>query len=198
MQPVKFGKAAIVVAAGLGAIFGTGTAHAAVMTVGVNASFAASPYTYDFGGGNSVTFTLVNPGFSFDPAGVSTAGTTQIASLGAPFFDPPRPTSYFSNRGGSIGPDTLAQFIGYASPATIPFSITDTIVGLRFDLGQGFQYGYAQIAGAAIKGFRFETTPGVGVNISAVPEPQSWALMIAGFGLVGAAMRRRESVAVTA
>lgn len=27
-----------------------------------------------------------------------------------------------------------------------------------------------------------------------VPEPQSWALMIAGFGLVGAAMRRRASV----
>ncbi len=29
---------------------------------------------------------------------------------------------------------------------------------------------------------------------ASVPEPQSWALMIAGFGLVGAAMRRRKAV----
>ncbi len=43
------------------------------------------------------------------------------------------------------------------------------------------------------------TTPGAwGIaldNVSAVvPEPASWAMMIAGFGLVGAAMRRRPSV----
>ncbi len=31
-----------------------------------------------------------------------------------------------------------------------------------------------------------------------VPEPQSWALMIAGFGLVGAAMRRRQAQAAGA
>jgi hypothetical protein len=30
------------------------------------------------------------------------------------------------------------------------------------------------------------------VNLTAVPEPASWALTIAGFGLVGAAMRRRK------
>lgn len=32
----------------------------------------------------------------------------------------------------------------------------------------------------------------------AVPEPQSWALMIAGFGLVGVSMRRRKSASVAA
>ncbi len=32
-------------------------------------------------------------------------------------------------------------------------------------------------------------------QIAAVPEPASWALMIAGFGLVGSAMRRRVTVA---
>lgn len=30
-------------------------------------------------------------------------------------------------------------------------------------------------------------------NVDGVPEPESWALMIAGFGLVGAAMRRRTA-----
>lgn len=32
---------------------------------------------------------------------------------------------------------------------------------------------------------------------NAVPEPATWAMMIAGFGLVGGAMRRRQSVRVT-
>lgn len=33
------------------------------------------------------------------------------------------------------------------------------------------------------------------ISFRAVPEPQSWALLIAGFGLVGAAMRRRRLAA---
>jgi Protein of unknown function (DUF642)/PEP-CTERM motif len=37
-----------------------------------------------------------------------------------------------------------------------------------------------------------------GVAVSAVPEPASWALMIAGFGLVGAAARRKANVRVLA
>lgn len=170
-------------------------AFAAVQTVNLGVSFADAPYNYDFGGGNTITFTALND--FFNPVGVSTGGTTQIASLGAPFYDPPRPTSYFSNRGGSIGPDTLAQFISYSAPASVPFSIVDSIVGLRFDLGSGFQYGYAQVAGSTLFGLRFETTPGVGVNIAAVPEPATWALLIGGFAMTGVAMRRRK-VALTA
>jgi hypothetical protein len=34
----------------------------------------------------------------------------------------------------------------------------------------------------------------IGVS-SAIPEPANWAMMIAGFGLVGAAMRRRRTIA---
>lgn len=37
-----------------------------------------------------------------------------------------------------------------------------------------------------------------GGSTGAVPEPASWAMMIAGFGLVGAAARRRRNSAVTA
>ena len=33
-----------------------------------------------------------------------------------------------------------------------------------------------------------------GINVAAVPEPASWAMMIAGFGMVGFAMRRSEKV----
>ena len=52
--------------------------------------------------------------------------------------------------------------------------------------------------GEVINGLRFKST-GVAFEVddvfgSAVPEPQSWMLMISGFGLVGAAARRRRSV----
>ena len=38
----------------------------------------------------------------------------------------------------------------------------------------------------------------IGGTGAAVPEPASWALMIGGFGMAGAALRRRRAVAVAA
>ncbi len=71
-----------------------------VITGGV--SFATMPFTYDFGGGNRLT--ISNSGDFFSPEAVSTGGSLQVGSLGAPFYNPPQPTSYFTNRGGSFGP----------------------------------------------------------------------------------------------
>ena len=182
----------------LAAIVATASAasHAAVVTVAAGTNFASTPFTQDFGGGNSLTFTLVDPAFfAYDPAGVSTAGSTQVLSLGAPFYDPPRPTSFFTDRGGSIGPASLGTFTSFATPAAIPFSIVRSLVGFRFDLGGGYQYGFADVTGGRLAGIRFETTPGVAIGLNAVPEPASWALLIAGFGLVGGAARRRRHIA---
>jgi hypothetical protein len=44
----------------------------------------------------------------------------------------------------------------------------------------------------------FSITQIVLANDSAVPEPSSWALLIAGFGLVGATMRKRRTTGITA
>ena len=46
--------------------------------------------------------------------------------------------------------------------------------------------------GFVIGGLNFNP---VTVNVAAVPEPATWALMISGFGLAGAALRRRRRVA---
>jgi hypothetical protein len=44
--------------------------------------------------------------------------------------------------------------------------------------------------------YTFDST-GLTGTITAVPEPATWAMMIGGFGLVGAAMRRRQRTKVT-
>lgn len=38
---------------------------------------------------------------------------------------------------------------------------------------------------------------GVSLNVQAVPEPATWAMMILGFGAIGASMRRRQKVSVS-
>ena len=172
---------------------------ASVVTDKLDVDFAANPYPVAFDPTSSLIFTLVDPSFfAYNPAGVSTTGTTQVLSLGAPFYNPSQPTSFFSNRGGSIGPDTLGQYLGYATPAAVPYSISESIVGFRFDLGQGYQYGYADLAGSTLYGIRYETTPGVLVGIAAIPEPATWALLVAGIGMTGVGMRARRRSGVAA
>jgi PEP-CTERM motif len=60
---------------------------------------------------------------------------------------------------------------GTATPKALHFGVGD---GIFSDNGGGFV-----------------------VTIAGVPEPANWAMMIAGFGLAGAAMRRRTKLAVT-
>jgi uncharacterized repeat protein (TIGR03803 family) len=61
----------------------------------------------------------------------------------------------------------------------------------------GTLYGFTQSGGDAGAGTIFSIT-GSGFDTGAVPEPASWAMLIAGFGLTGAAMRRRRVTAVAA
>lgn len=60
------------------------------------------------------------------------------------------------------------------------------------DFGGGATYGAGVTDGRTV----LDYTRG-DVLAQAVPEPASWALMIAGFGLVGTALRRRRSVVVS-
>jgi hypothetical protein len=53
---------------------------------------------------------------------------------------------------------------------------------------------YHSVSGTGAGGAVFNDASGVGYA-EVVPEPASWAMLIAGFGLVGAAMRRRARVA---
>ena len=57
------------------------------------------------------------------------------------------------------------------------------------DFGGGPTYGLGVTDGRSVLDYVDS-----GVSLSAVPEPATWALMIAGFGMVGAVTRRRQGL----
>ncbi|MFQ3665705.1 MAG: PEPxxWA-CTERM sorting domain-containing protein [Sphingomonadaceae bacterium] len=74
------------------------------------------------------------------------------------------------------------------------YSLVSARGALRYGIGVG--------GSAPVQTFGFDTAAGVGVvtwtvtvtggDTPAIPEPASWAMMIAGFGFVGSALRRRR------
>lgn len=63
--------------------------------------------------------------------------------------------------------------------------------GLRFMIDAGLTYGYATLG---VNGYNFAavTYEGAPVAVGGVPEPATWAMMLGGFGLIGAATRRHR------
>jgi PEP-CTERM motif len=128
-----------------------------------------------------------------------------------------------NNQASALG--ELYNFGAITAGQSIKFYINvadtgDTYTNDIADNVDGVQHLYALLGGytggdfgiplsAARPGsyFGFEDLPGGGdfnytdlqfiARTGAIPEPASWALMIAGFGLTGAAMRRRAKVRVT-
>ncbi|MDO6413206.1 PEPxxWA-CTERM sorting domain-containing protein [Sphingomonas sp. BIUV-7] len=62
----------------------------------------------------------------------------------------------------------------------------------------GDVYGSAYAAGAGTSDLGNPGEYAFGATAAAVPEPASWAMMIGGFGVVGAGMRRRRAVTTAA
>jgi hypothetical protein len=94
---------------------------------------------------------------------------------------------YGGNNGlGTIGPQSTG---GYYATALQAFTLDGT--GTTFTLA----------APQAVKfwiydDFLTDNRGGVSLNVAAVPEPASWAMLITGFALTGAMLRRRRVAAV--
>ena len=90
--------------------------------------------------------------------------------------------------GGALFPPANGDQTGSSSNERVTF-IADSgevITGLRFT-STGIAFELDDVAGTALGG---------GNANAAVPEPAAWALLVVGFGLVGAAARRRGAVSL--
>ncbi len=107
----------------------------------------------------------------------------------------------------------LTNFISILAGNTAPNALTLSVFGINGNLletttGVGGNSGPYAITRASVDIAFFSiggndtfgvesVTIGDPIAAAVVPEPATWAMMIAGFGLAGAAMRRRTSATVT-
>jgi hypothetical protein len=154
-----------------------------------------SPTPFTFGPDAANQFSLRYPvsGF-FNDTFVSTTGTAEAASVfGSPSVD------FTDGRGGDViyGPDQFGAYASFPTATDIPFSATDSFLGLRYTVGADTFYGFAQFAGPDLERFGFETTPNAAIDANAAiatPELSTWAMV--GLGFVATALiaaRRRRS-----
>ena len=99
--------------------------------------------------------------------------------------------AYDSQYNPYIGPHNHIYSTAYTADPSIASVPVGTYVGFEdIPFGDGADYNYDD------ESFVFTNTA-TAVN-GAVPEPATWALMISGFGLAGAALRRRQRPAASA
>lgn len=124
-----------------------------------------------------------------------------------PVFDPlvPSSLSFVDFSGGALSYNNL-YFPG-GSPIDCAFPYSGTIVdvfGMAFTVAGGYTvnlWGDGDMFGPGTTTYGVGVTDGTkelayqfaGVNAAATPEPAVWMMMLAGFGMVGASLRRRAS-----
>lgn len=92
-------------------------------------------------------------------------------------------TTSFLNGGGQVLASRSVSGADYAGAA-----------GLAFEYGDFHNNGSAGFAGFSNVTITADSFRGLVTTNAAAPEPGAWALMIAGFGLAGTALRRRRAV----
>ena len=203
------------IAATVAALMGTGSASAAIVTFSTPISVPnnlSGVYVNFLTGVSGITPASV-PGWDFNAWGSSNT---------LAFFFPASPTASF----GGVASTTTGPYLSLApgavvssastfsavtaTTATTAFQTTGThILGFRFfnETTNAINYGYLTMTNTApngfpttITGWSFENTGAAitvpGGNNPAVPEPATWAMMMLGFGAMGAALRRRTQVRV--
>jgi hypothetical protein len=118
----------------------------------------------------------------------------------------PRESGHATAKGFDVNASYASHFVNYdikgsacydnATPAVIPtgsFTTDPSCSGITVNYGDGFAVdGYSftgNIQGIAFREVEADTLPRL---TFAIPEPASWALLLTGFAITGAALRRRR------
>lgn len=134
--------------------------------------------------GWSNRFSLRDSGFA---GGSTTVDIFNVGTIGQVFGSAAASlAAYKSEPINHYGVDIDAGVVGapylFETFASSPFVVSSTVVDT-------YRLVVTQV------GSRGNNLGGVSLDITAVPEPECWTLMIGGFGLSGAALRRRRAVA---
>jgi hypothetical protein len=102
----------------------------------------------------------------------------------------------FNNYGNNTGNDSIYQAFDAAN-ALISSGSLANVNGFSLVNGAGSGIKSLVISNGSGGGYNWIYGVGELSYNGGVPEPAAWAMMLAGFGLVGAAMRRRQTTQVT-
>ncbi len=176
----RFSRSSVTLCLAIGVgLFAGANAKADVVLFYPGADFSSTPYTISFGGGTATyTFTDIS-GTSTDPLtedAVATGGDGLVNYFLAPV----------SFALGSVIGDTGYDFAAFPAATGIAFSVAETSIGLKFSLPDGVHYGFATTLGPKVISYGYNSTPGVFIATTGVPEPATWVLLIAGLGALGA------------
>jgi hypothetical protein len=169
---------------------------AAALTGVKSSTFGIRPGTVLTSTGAIITdatgdFAGITPGTTFTFSPVTAANDTTVSFttgfgsfVGTTFnlltSPAPNATVNFNALGTFTPSGSLSGFMEGLASLTIGFTQTGDLIGGR-------------VQPAISASFTFQSPSGNGDGSgSTVPEPASWALLIAGFGMTGAAMRRRS------
>lgn len=171
-----------------------GPANAAVLGA-ANVALGTAPTTFTL---NDATFSFSYDAakaavFDYMPYSVQTGGTGETSA----FFGQPSP---FDQRGITIDGNLFPSFAAIPTSSPIPYSLVAEDLALRYSTGADFYYGYARLNGDGTLDIAFESVANTAITagatitgpLGAVPEPATWIMMIAGFGLAGATLRQQR------
>lgn len=145
---------------------------------------------------NQFTFRY-DPRFLFDtdPVSVQTTGTAATTAFGGFLGIQLQPSTFFSGANVFIDENIFPGFVSFPTETRVPTSLVEGDLGLRVTIAGLDYFGFARIAGPTIT-VAFNDIAGAGITAGAIPEPASWAMMITGFGAIGAVARRRSNATV--
>jgi hypothetical protein len=139
-------------------------------------------------------------GWGISQSVVTTSGNTYRLTFGLSDENGPNLETVLGvNIGGNVTPFTLTAtntgfFTRQFATMTIDYVATAALTNISFTLLSTNERGLVGNNDPLIDGVVFEQ---IAVGNPGVPEPATWAMMLGGFGLMGAAVRRRQRAAVS-